>query len=103
MLYGLEEIAGGIRPKNPTGENVNFYITSLNIGLTGIYIHVEQMYISLFSTYFFHSNASRDEITGEKVKQWVESLKKVSAPISGGGEKERRLFFEEQHQIINQI
>lgn len=103
MLYELEEAASGQPSEHLLPNNVNLYVTSLNIGLTGTYLNSEDTFISLFSTYFFHSNICKDYVTGKKVKQWIESLKKVSAPISGGGEKERRLFFEEQHQIVNQI
>lgn len=103
MLNDVENMANGTRESPLNNGNIEIYISSLNIGISSIYYSSEEYYFSLFNTYFLHSAMQKGEMAGEKVKAWIHSLKKISTLISGSGEKERMLFFEEQRQILDQI
>lgn len=52
----------------------------------------------------FISSGSNDIFeTNTNIREWIKSMKKISTLISESGERERRLFFEEQHRYIREI
>lgn len=103
MLNDLEDIASGGSWNGLTLENSEFYVSSINIGMTLSYIMGDSKSISFFKTYFVHSYASEDRNFCIHARSWINSMKKVSTLISGSGEKERTLFFKEQHKIVDMI
>ena len=103
MLYRIEEIARGVR-KEPLEEgNVCFYISNVNIGTYYSYHLTEDDFCCFFKSYFIQSVVSDDYTIFTNLRNLINSMKTVSTLISGSGEKERKLFFEEQHKIINSI
>jgi len=102
MLDNVEAIAKGTRKDNLSPE-FNFYISSVHLGMTYSYFLSNISCASSFNTYFMRSIFSENHETCMKVRDWIISMKKVSTLISGSGEKERILFFEEQRKIVNSI
>lgn len=103
MLFRIEEIAKGVR-KEPLDEgNIYFYISNVNIGTYYSYHLSEDDFCCFFKSYFIQSIVSDDYSIFTNLKNLINSMKTVSTLISGSGEKERRLFFEEQHRIIDLI
>lgn len=102
MLDYVEAIAKGTGKENLDPEII-FYISSVHLGMTYTYFLSNTGCASSFNTYFIRSIFSENHETCMKVRDWIISMKKVSTLISGSGEKERILFFEEQRKIVNSI
>lgn len=103
MLIDLEELADGTATFFSNNEIFEVYVTNINVGITSVYYLSNGNYMSLFKAFFMRSVIHKDHTTGAKVQQWINSLKKISNLISGSGEKERKLFFEEQRFMIDTI
>lgn len=101
LLNNLEDFV------RTSGQSYNiklmFYVTHFNIAVTSYCVGADNRYMSSLKTHFLHSVMHYDYQTGQKIYQWINSLKKVSSLISGSGERERRIFFKEQHQMVDSI
>lgn len=102
MLSHVEVLVKGTRKRNSFPE-IQFYILSVHVGMTYSYFFSNTKCAISFYTYFMRSLFSENHETCIKVRDWIISMKKVSTLISGSGERERVLFFEEQRKIINNI
>lgn len=103
MLSNLENVAKGVKKDSKQPDTIDFYITTVDIGMSCFYHLSQNNWASNIRTYFLHTPLLGDYDTCQKIREWVHSMKNVSTLISGGGEKERRTFFEEQHRIIDEI
>lgn len=79
----------------------SFYISNIHIGLNCWYHMSDKEYMS-----YIHSNFIRTDISNNPegclaIRDWILSLRKISSLLSGTGQKERRIFYEEQHKIID--
>lgn len=100
MLNDLERtIAAGGPDNNP--DKIQFYISHAKIGVTYSYLWSEKYAASYITTLVMQSTVNEDKVTCRNVRQWIKSMRKVSTLISGTGDKERILFFKEQHQIVD--
>lgn len=102
MLNDVESMAKGSNKKN-MGPDIKFYVSSVHMGMTYSYFFSDVSCASSFNTYFMRSIFLENQETCLRVRNWIISMKKVSTLISGSGEKERILFFEEQRKIVNNI
>mgnify|MGYP003623602202 FL=1 len=84
-------------------QKVDFYISNVNIGMYGYYHFSPNHQFSFMKNYFIQSAASQDYIISNKLREWVDEMKKVSTLISGSGAKARKLFFEEQRSIVDTL
>jgi len=102
MLNELERlVAAGGTLNNP--DKIEFYISHVKIGVTYSYLWSKEYAASYITSLYMLSTINENRATCTNVREWVKSLRRVSTLISGTGEKERILFFKEQHQIIEQI
>lgn len=102
MLNDLERlVAEGDSGHN--FEKIEFYISNINIGITYVYAWSKAYKFSYMVNLTVLSTINEDERACENVRKWVKSLKKISTLISGTGERERLLFFKEQHQIVDSL
>ena len=103
MLYNMEQVAAGISINYFDSDRIQIYISTVQMGgELAYYISNEKQYSS-FHTYFIGSKFSDDRQTCMQVHDWIDSMKKVCTLISNSGAKERTLFFNEQHQIVDNI
>lgn len=96
----LTDLEARIRSK-ADDPRVAFYIANVNMGMTAWY-HISPVNSSaLLRSNFCVSALIRNREYCEAIKEWILSLRSLSTLISGSGHKERRLFFDEQHKIID--
>lgn len=102
MLHQLEVcLRGKFRTGSAPNMNLDFYVSHINIGINSLYSFSEQKQMSFVQTSFSFSHTDSSYENCLKIKEWVDSFKKISVLISGSGGLERRLFFKKQHQIID--
>lgn len=102
MLTDMENLVAAGGPES-NFDKMEFYISNIKIGVTYVYAYSESYKFSYIVTLTIISDINEDGKTCENVMKWVKSLKKISTLISGTGDKERLLFFREQHQIVDTI
>ena len=86
-----------------TGNNVYIYISDVNIESGYSYLEIDNYHVSLIKTFILNTFTSLDEKTFENVKNWIQSLKRVSTMITISGEKQRTSFFQKQREIVGQL
>ncbi len=85
------------------GRSIEIYISSVNIGVSCTYFHAADTSLIYYKTPFSQSTIYNDSRAFNKTYEWVNSMKKISNLISGSGAIERRIFFDEQHKIVDQL
>jgi hypothetical protein len=101
LLYGMEKVAEGIPVHYFNPDKMNIYISTVNMGTQFAYFLSENKCYSYFYTHFIGSNYMDDYKTCIQIRNWVNAMKKMCTLISHSGAKERKLFFDEQHQIVD--
>lgn len=86
-----------------TDKKVYVYITELDITTTYSYMRANDIKFSLIKTFILTSATSLDEMTFEKMKDWIQATIKASTLITGTYEQQRILYFESQRDIINKL
>lgn len=84
-----------------TGRWVNFYISSVNFEAYYEYFEAQSNKLSMIKTFTLNGTASQEDRTFDKIKTWINSLKRVSTLISETGEKQRVIFFEKQRELVD--
>jgi len=102
FLDDLEQVAiKGIFPE--TGNKIELYISDAHIDVSYAYMCSEKRQASMLSAFIIFNSTSLEKETFLKVNNWVKSLKRFSTLVSGIGERERILFFEEQREIVDTL
>lgn len=101
----LQEVESAAAIGKIKGLNKQFelYLSSLDIETTIFYGKSETEWISMIGTFSIQYAVSYDERAYHKMKDWIDYLKRFSMLLSGVGEKERVLFFEEQRKIVESL
>jgi len=86
-----------------TGNAVFFYISDTNLYADYSYVQFNDTYISLVRTFILNSVVSTTRSSYEKIKTWIQSLKKSSVLISQSGVVYRADFFEKQRKIVAEL
>jgi hypothetical protein len=102
LLDFLENIAITGRFKE-TGNEVNIYISDVDITSNYCYMEADDLRFSLIKTFILTSVTSLDEKTFEKMKDWIHSFIKISSLITVAGEKQRIMYFDTQRKIVNEL
>lgn len=104
MLTKIEHCLNGTyRPTIEKLQQASFYGCSLPLGFTSNYFMSENMQSIAFHTNFSFCIVDDDKKTFNKLKNWVDSFRNISTLLSHSGRIERRLFFEEQHRLVDYI
>ena len=103
MLYSLDGVAKKTVTDYLCAQHIEFYISSVSVGMTFSYHIAKNHSTCMFRTFFARSSTCTDREVCLKMRDWLYSMRKVSTLISESGEKERLLFFEEQHQLVDLI
>lgn len=100
LFDNLEKLAeSGCYPE--TGNKFELYILDSHIDITYAFLHSENLFVSLYISFILLSTFSEDKFTFKKVNEWVKHMKRGATLISASNEKERTIFFNEQHAIVN--
>jgi hypothetical protein len=86
-----------------TGNPVSFYISDINLDADYGYLHFNDVYIGHVRTLILNSVVSSDLSSYEKIKKWIQSLKKSSTLITKSGAVYRADFFDKQRKIISEL
>jgi hypothetical protein len=101
LLDNLESIAAA-----GTYEGINkisFYISNINFDTNYCYLETEMAHISVIQTFTLNLVTSSDAVIFEKMKGWIQRLKRFSALISESGDIQRVQFFEKQRQLVEAL
>lgn len=103
MLYDIESLIINEEAKNSVERSsFELYISNIKIGFTCIYYDCKEDSFIHYNLPFSQTTRIENNIDAfNKVYRWVNSIKKISTLISGSGAIYRRIFFEEQHKIID--
>lgn len=104
LLSKLEKALNGTyTPNVPFPLEMDFYVSSINMGFTSNYFMSGNKHLALFQTNFSFSIIENSEESFERIKEWIKSFCKISTLLSRSGRIERRLFFEQQYKIIDDV
>lgn len=103
MLYRLEEMLKGSHFGPMPTKDVDIYISEACLGASFSYHISKDQWCSNFYTYFIGTGYNQDYNTTMQLRDWMQSMKKVCSLISGSGIRERKLFFNQQHKIVDTI
>jgi len=103
LLDRLEDNSKGANFQNNKSGSIDIYISNNYIGGTNAYFQTEKNNYTFHKTLYMQTLMYQNEETFNRIYIWVNSMKKVSTLISGTGEIERRIFFDEQHKILDNI
>jgi len=102
FLNDLEYIAAkGAFPE--TGNKFELYISEAHIDVTYAYMQSDSTFVSMLSSFVIYVTASQEKVLFKNISNWIKSLKRHSTLVSGIGERERILFFDEQRVIVNTL
>ena len=88
---------------NESGSKTEFYLSAVNFENTYAYLQLENSKFSFIKAFTLNSTVSQDKDVCDRLKKWIESLKRLSTLISESGEIQRVQFFKEQRELINTI
>ncbi len=86
-----------------TRNTVNFYVSNINFETSYICAETPDMHIGMIKTFILNVVSSQDNQTFQGIKNWLQSLKRVSTLISQSGEQQRILYFARQRDLVNQL
>lgn len=101
LINEMEEIASnGVYP---TGKKVQLYISPINLEASYSYIETQNTTLALVKIFSMNSITSLDKRMFDKIKNWVNSLKRLSILISESGEMQRVRFFQNQRETVDKL
>ncbi|MDR3267657.1 MAG: hypothetical protein LBT83_01135 [Tannerella sp.] len=100
FLDHMEKMA--IQGAYANGNKVEIFVSSLNFETTYHYLSSENIHISMISSFAIGAVTSLEKEVCDKLKIWMQALKRTSTLISCSAEKERILFFEKQRNILKE-
>lgn len=104
MLNDLEKLAGsGTSCHFNKQKEVEFFVSTIFLGGNFTYYVTDNKEYGAYRTSFINSDSLNDVNQDMYVKAWIDSMKKISTPITRCGIKERKIFFNEQHNIVDTI
>lgn len=104
ILSKIEKTLNGTYvPRFTLPSEAAFYVSTINMGFTSCYFTSGEKHLALFQTNFCFSFIKNSEISFKKIKEWIKSFCQISTLLSGSGRIERRLFFDKQYEIIDEV
>lgn len=102
LLKDLESLATSGVYKD-TGNNVSIFIGSINFNLSYWYVDIDSFHISMIKTFVLNNFASLDDESFQIMKSRISALRRSSTMISVSGERQRKLYFDQQREIIEKL
>jgi len=106
MLDKLEQTLNtNYTPSTEGARKTGFYVCPFHLGFTCHYLESAHRHRITFQTNFTFSviDSCYDTTFSQKLKEWVDSFRNISTRLSHSGRTERRLFFADQHDILDQM
>ena len=86
-----------------TGNSVEIYISDVNLDATYAYMQIDNICVCLLRTFIINVVMARDKTSYEKIKDWIQALKRASTLISISGAVFRADFFEKQRKMVSEL
>jgi len=86
-----------------TRNKFELYVSDSYIDMTYAYMWTEKRYVSMYTSFVILTTSSEEEKPFKNVSDWVKSLRRGAIQISVVNERERILFFRQQHEIVNTL
>lgn len=102
MLYSLESSLITYKNSGET-KKTEHYVSNVDMEISASYLWSEEYFHSFIFTFFMRSSTFSDKNKCIKIRDWINSMKRVSTLISGSGEPARIKFFKQQHLYINSL
>ncbi len=102
LLRDMEMLAATGIDKD-SGQKVYMYIASINFEVSFWYVSINNYRISMLKVFVLNNFSSLDEDSFQIIKTRINAVLRSSTMISVSGERQRRLFFEKQREIINTL
>jgi hypothetical protein len=105
-IYALLDYMSEVSSKGSfpeTGNNVNLYISQVNIDTNYNYFHSDTVKISRVRAFIKNEIGSTNEEMATNFRNWMSLKKRTSTQISGVDERHRIEFFMKQHQLVDSL
>lgn len=102
LIQELESVAASGVEKE-TGNKLYLYVASLNIDMSFWYIDINNYHLSMLKAFVLNNFVSLDDESFHIIKIRINALLRSSTMISVSGERQRKLFFDRQREIINTL
>ena len=86
-----------------TGNPVDIYLSDIDLDAGYCYLQINDIYVCLVRTFTINSVIATDKASFERIKNWVQSLRKSSTLITKSGATYRAEFFEKQRKIVSEL
>jgi len=103
VLSSIEQDIRGTHDLNENNPEITFYASMISIGVTCTYYSSNGRTSSAFQTDFLSSGFDNSYENYLRTKEWIDSLCNISTLLSSSAHLERRLFFEKQQKIVDDI
>lgn len=102
VISDIEEMAvSGCFPLS--GNEINIYISNMNIPTSYCYINTDNYHISLVKAFLLNGIATMDEEVHIQLKNWTRSVQRQATLITQSAEKERIAFLKNQINLIDSL
>lgn len=102
LINQVEDAAATGRIQS-TGNKFELYLSHIEIEATLFYASSPSEWIGMVSMFVIQAAVSYQKEACDKLKEWINYLKRFSTLLSGVGEKDRIEFFEAQRIIIETL
>jgi hypothetical protein len=101
LVDDMERMA--VNGRYDSGNRLYLYISNTNFESTYSYTVYEHGSVSCLSIFTLNVLSSADMTMFSMIREWVQSLKRLSILISETGEMSRRQFFRKQRELIERL
>ena len=102
LLEKLERFTAKGRHED-TGHEMYIYLSNINLDTSYCYVSSQNCHLSMLKAFTLNVISSFDLETFNRLKSWMNSLKRSSTLITVSGEKERVRFFNDQRQLVSDM
>lgn len=102
LLSQMERFAARGR-YDDTGNEMLIYLSNINLDTNYCYLGGRTFHLSMLKAFTLNMITSRDIYTYERLRSWLQSLKRTSTLITVTGEKQRVLFFDDQRRLLDTL
>ncbi len=101
LINHMEDLC--IRGEFENGHKIDMYISNLTFETTYTYFETSDFLLTLIKTFTLNETVSFDDTVFQKMKLWMQTLKRTSTVISGSNEIGRIQFFEQQRKLVDKM
>ncbi|MCD7938447.1 MAG: hypothetical protein LUG98_16430 [Tannerellaceae bacterium] len=85
------------------GNKINFYVSNVTFETSYSYVEAGNYHLTMLKSFTLNDATSTDEQIFQRMKKWMQSLKRTSTLISESGQMQRIRFFEKQRNVVEKL